>query len=319
MGSTLWLPLLDQSIAHPAEARRRRVVGFVSSSSLGDTGCAWRNDALTLQHPAGATCIFCDNPPDSGEHLWSDWMGSLLQRPGHKARKEIVKYFPYEGAPFGEIVHRRNHGATHKRKIHVVCARCNNGWMSQLESAKKYLKPMLVGDALTLDASALLIVTEWVVLKILVLENEPLGDRPATPIFSREQRLAFRDRREIPRGFRIWLAGSGSPKWYDSLSISAGRLLLSSKSGEYVPSPGPGHNAQSVTWGIRSLLIHSFAVTYPYLESRLQWDGPPYAERLWPPTGRSLNWPPRGFLTAHHCDSIAGEFLRLASSLPRSR
>ncbi len=279
-----------------------------------------RREVVTSLHDGvSETCIFCDNPPDSGEHLWSNWMGPLLQRPWHKSRFELVQNYSYEAAPFGEVAHWTHNGATHKKKIRVVCEQCNNGWMNKLECARHFLKPMILGESIALDSAAQRAIAEWIVLKLLVLEHDPTGGQKPTPIFSRRQRLAFKNNGQIPQSFRIWLCARGGPKWHDSLALSGGRLLLSSRSGRNIPRPGPGRNAQSVTWGMRSLLIHSFAVTYSYLDSRLTWDGPPCGVRLWPMSGHEIEWPSGLFLTDNGADTLADQFPRLAKSLPRSK
>lgn len=243
----------------------------------------------------------------------------MLERPDHKSRRETVRSYKYETAPFAEEAFEVNHGATHKKKIHVVCSRCNNGWMNTLETAKRHLKPMMLGEAITLDADAQRQIVEWIALKVLVLEHEPTGKRTPAPIFSRQHRLAFKETRAIPAGMRIWICARGGPRWHDSLVIGAGRFLLSSRSGRNVPPPGPEHNSQAVTWGIRNLLVHTFSITYPYLDARTQWDGPPGSVQLWPSAGGSVSWPPSVFLTDLGCDAVGDQFITLAKSLPRSQ
>jgi hypothetical protein len=79
------------------------------------------------------TCIFCTNAADSGEHMWSAWMGKLLKRQGHKSRLEIVRTFSVESGPFSELAYWSCHGATHNKKVYVVCKSCNTKWMNDIE------------------------------------------------------------------------------------------------------------------------------------------------------------------------------------------
>jgi hypothetical protein len=267
-----------------------------------------------------ATCIFCDDPPDSGEHLWSRWMRRLLHRSWNKQRFEMARNFPREAAPFGELSHWTFQGPTHHKKIKVVCDTCNTGWMSRLESASKFLKPMMLGQQIRLDREAQRIITKWIVLKILVLEHDPTGGLPAHPIFSRRARLAFKTTRKIPRGFRIWLNGRGGPKWHDSARLSSGRFVLSPKTlaaRNFKPT-GPGRNIQSVTWGIRNLLIHSLAITYPTLDASVSWEEPPGAVQLWPLQRGAILWPLDSFLTDWAVDELSERLGQFAGSFPRT-
>lgn len=268
------------------------------------------------------TCIFCDNAADSGEHLWSDWMGDLLKRKWHRSRLEIVKDFRFEGAPFGELSYWSCHGATHKKKVYVVCATCNNGWMNDLEkAARAYLEQMIKGELITLDQTAQRAVAEWISLKVLVLEHDPTGGQPPTPIFSREDRLNFKDTHRPPSGFRAWLCkanGEDSSRWYDSLTLGAARMLLSPTAlfAGNLPPAGPSRNVQAVTWGIRHLLIHSFSITYPYLNPLLQmrFEG---GVNVWPPTNRTIRWPTDDVFADGEIDMLANSLEAYSMTLPR--
>jgi hypothetical protein len=71
---------------------------------------------MARKQAAGSTCLFCDRPATSGEHLWPDWMEPVLRRDGHNPRSEIVNNFPLVGAPFGEIARLSSQGATHRKR-----------------------------------------------------------------------------------------------------------------------------------------------------------------------------------------------------------
>src|SRR6516162_2332321 len=78
-------------------------------------------------------CAFCPSTADlTGEHLWSHWMDDLF--PGKKR-------FTSKNEK-GEII-KQWEDASLSWKAKVVCRRCNNGWMSDMES--KHAKPAMTG------------------------------------------------------------------------------------------------------------------------------------------------------------------------------
>jgi hypothetical protein len=105
---------------------------------------------------AVSRCIFCDNLVDSGEHLWPRWARKLLKRAGHLRRTETAIDYPAASAPFGTISHWTVNGSTYQKKVHVVCRTCNNGWMNLRHEnpSRKYLKPMMKGESVSLDFDA---------------------------------------------------------------------------------------------------------------------------------------------------------------------
>ena len=85
-------------------------------------------------------CIFCNGHPLIKEDAWPQWLVTLVGRDRISCTvwqgDSIQRRFPTKG-----IVQR----------VVCVCAACNNGWMSQLEStAKPILAPLVDGIATTL-------------------------------------------------------------------------------------------------------------------------------------------------------------------------
>lgn len=88
--------------------------------------------------PLPSFCIFCGGRPLTREHIWADWFRAYLPRP-----------LPFYHS--GRIVLSEDNTQTHKsekisgdpkcRKMRIVCNRCNNEWMSDLQNATK---PILI-------------------------------------------------------------------------------------------------------------------------------------------------------------------------------
>jgi hypothetical protein len=71
-------------------------------------------------------CIFCGNRADSREHVFAEW---LIERTG-------LKNYPVRSAyrREAEIKARPEPHRLAALLVKVVCKKCNNGWMSELES-----------------------------------------------------------------------------------------------------------------------------------------------------------------------------------------
>jgi hypothetical protein len=141
------------------------------------------------------TCIFSDNEADSGEHLWPDWVHVFIRKNGIQLGglrtqigdgPEVIEY-------------------DLEKKIDTVCHKCNNTWMSQFEQKNRprFLK-MLQNEPFSLDAGGMKTITEWAVLKSMVLEStKPRHGNE--PFYTREERIAFHEHHEIPARTRVWV------------------------------------------------------------------------------------------------------------------
>lgn len=267
-------------------------------------------------------CIFCPNIANSGEHIWPRWMRDLLNRPWDIKRTETTYNYPRSAAPFGEVIQGTWNGATHHRKVYVVCESCNNGWMNQEYEipARKFLEPMLKGDSILLDAAAQEIIARWFALKVLVIEKDPDAGQPPSPIFTKQSRLTFKRTGRIPDGFRIWIAARGGELWHSSLALGSGRVGASPEPGadasDYT-QPGRLRNVQAATMGAGHLLLHTLAISWPFLAKRFQWTVPTEAFQIWPPSGQTVIWPPDSYLLDWACEDLSKQFSEFAKSTPR--
>ncbi|MGH7023503.1 MAG: hypothetical protein ACREEB_07925 [Caulobacteraceae bacterium] len=174
------------------------------------------------------------------------------------------------------------HGHTVNLTIKGVCKRCNNGWMSGMESAAKpHLEPLLLGRRTTLGATAIEALAHWVVLKIMVHESI----EPRECVFTREDTLRFAQDRYVPEGVYVWLFKTKElePRAYCSrafMNVSNVIGMLREKA-----------NVQTTVFVVGRLVIFFYcdrskaqiAITEP---SQFR------AKRLWPPRGPHVLWPP---------------------------
>src|SRR5688572_30048282 len=95
------------------------------------------------------TCLFCDETTLTREHVWPDWISKYLYGAPTKDRFRATRFDGPNRTPVGAPfkASELNH------KARIVCASCNSGWMSELEThAKPVLQPLLLGRSVNLDA-----------------------------------------------------------------------------------------------------------------------------------------------------------------------
>jgi hypothetical protein len=253
-------------------------------------------------------CVFCEDGavpgnPMTGEHLWSNWMSEFLPTLTDPEYVEVAATFTQKTVMTNKF-ERTRQGHTNTKTIKVVCKTCNSGWMSGLESAvQPYLVPLILGAPVRLDTDAKQILARWIVLKILVAENNSYREFSADPIFGQASREAFRVSLQIPDGIRIWLAFLRGSKW----STGFFRHTAGLSPPPLDPKQVGTKNVQTTTFGLGKLLIHSSSTVHAPLYSILELEGisPPF-EALWPLTTNEIVWPPRFFVGDADADQVAG-------------
>jgi len=159
-----------------------------------------------MNKPAGK-CIFCRNGNLSKEHIFADWLHEYLPRTrsftDHRVNHGLDDPYGRKDVAAGKLA---NNGDPLSRKLRVVCASCNNGWMSRLQIlAKPILLPFVLGKWRALDANETRIIANWITMFTMVIE---FAD-PATAVVPVAQRELFAarddDARRPPMGWRMWI------------------------------------------------------------------------------------------------------------------
>jgi hypothetical protein len=99
--------------------------------------------------PMPSICIFCGGLPLTREHIWADWFRAHLPRtlPFYHSGRIVLNE---------DNTRTRNSkkmsGDPRSKKLRIVCNKCNNGWMSDLQNATKpILTPLLHHQQITLS------------------------------------------------------------------------------------------------------------------------------------------------------------------------
>lgn len=138
-------------------------------------------------------CIFCTGTGLTKEHIFPRWLVDVLTPA--VVGTEISVERTRQWADRAEQ-QRWTAPDVASATARVVCASCNSGWMSRLESrAKPLLRPMILGNPTTLDPAEQIALAGWTAMKAYVLEYA-MGDViVATP----DERRALMDH-GYPRG-----------------------------------------------------------------------------------------------------------------------
>lgn len=161
-------------------------------------------------------CAFCGECHRlTKEDFWPSWARKYCSIPpntgftGHA----VSLNKPLEGGRFDQRVSLgclTRHGHPFDQTLRIVCAECNNGWMSGLqEKAKPHLLPHLLGEWPEKDETAQRALSAWMCMTTLVLERA----HPPTAYNTPEERLNFRSRMEPAGDWQIWVGHVEGTKW----------------------------------------------------------------------------------------------------------
>jgi hypothetical protein len=153
-------------------------------------------------------CLFCNRSANSLEHIWPAWILERLriERP---IRHSI-------GNSQTKIINNP------QLKVRAVCEKCNNGWMSVLESQNIPLIGCLMQDiSAPLDASQQGLLAAWSLKTAIVLDS--VGTRNREFFYYKSECENLRLRSTIPGPTRVWvgrcsassLALLGTDVWID--------------------------------------------------------------------------------------------------------
>lgn len=238
-------------------------------------------------------CIFCQQYGKlTREHLWSDWIGGLFGK-----REE---YTVQRKRPTGELIEWETVGLN--QTATVVCGKCNNEWMSDVETqAKPILSPLIkYGVPLSFLPAGLAILAAFAFKNAIISDHTYRERKPFFPI---SDRVRFMKTLEIPDGVQMWIASSGSEQFngvFHSYVFQVGA------------ADGPLHSAEffSFTWSAGYLVLQVLAPRWrkyrrryerlPMLTPDKIWDR--VSVRFWPNDGRPITWNPTYDLSGNSLD-----------------
>ena len=117
-------------------------------------------------------CAFCGNPGASHEHIFPKWLKEYFPRDESSTHTFGAIRWPAGLITKSPILHQRKR-QWHSGTVHVrvVCERCNNDWMSQLEERTKHLIiPLLICNRTNLGLEAQTALATWASKTTMIAE-----------------------------------------------------------------------------------------------------------------------------------------------------
>jgi hypothetical protein len=245
-------------------------------------------------------CVFCEQKGLTKEHIWPVWSSQYLKPTTNSYIEDLTLRTGLSSTVNSKSV-KEKPGTTFTKKIRVVCRKCNNGWMSDLETdTKPILSKLIATQNHVLEKQEIEQLIKWITLKVLVLEHSQRKDA-VTPFFERK---AFKESFRMPSNFRIWIAKCGVSGWEGTFWRDASTVSTN----EELPATGIDKNIHSITFGFGDLLVHVIHTSLKDLKIDLDVSVPDCIYSLYPYSS-PISWPPSKSLSSD-------EAHRLTKSLP---
>jgi hypothetical protein len=249
------------------------------------------------------TCIFCGKYPLTREDVWPKWLIPYLPRvmPRHSNASHLIH-------PDGAVITSRNlrPGDPMSTRAKCVCAPCNNGWMSALQTrAKSLVLPLVRGQEIGLSPIDQRVLAAWIAMSAVTSEFFS----PATVAIPQADRDRVRHYAEAPTHWKIWIGNYRRQNWrpyriHNALEITEKDVTESASIHNFrIARP----NTQTTTIVFGQLYAHVASSTFPEVVARLIFPRPVDAilTQLWPPRADDIAWPPGRVMTDQDADDVA--------------
>lgn len=254
-------------------------------------------------------CIFCGAQGNiSKEHFWPEWLAPHIPQAAESRR--ISGVLASEGKQPQQLLSlSERDGSVLTKKFRVVCKNCNNGWMSQTESA---VKPTLIAlinrSKLALSSEDAQLLALWVSVKAIV--GEYSTENTALTILE-DRRLVCTDN-TIPEYFRIFVG-------YHSLQAQAGyqrhsTTLSTDALGPIPPLPNLiTRNIQATCFLVGPLVFYVVAARIQGFNINAL-NPSNQMIQLWPQTSANLDLSALTPICANYISTIANRLMTLIAS-----
>ncbi len=225
---------------------------------------------------ARRVCIFCGRSPVTNEHVIPRWVAALILK--DPRAKNLPRPIDHQLRGDTRLVTWRSDRIDVRAKC--VCRDCNQGWMSRIEDdAQAFIRPMIMGQHISLDADAQRRVATWVALRALVFRHLAEGVIPA----DEEWRKQFYDHRSPPDTCYQWIiAYDGSQPFY----YAGNDITVSFDTGN---PTDPGDTPHGI---LMILAVGYFAVKVLWIrKGEPNKPPPPGLLRAWPASSTPILWP----------------------------
>lgn len=244
-------------------------------------------------------CAFCGSAGVTKQHVWPDWLKTVIPREGTEHSQSLTRV--NNAVPDVFIIrpelefHRGPFGA---RKIRNICATCNSGWMSRLETAAKpSLTELIMRRSLTLDSASQLSLSAWAVMTSIMAEYTDKSSQ-SIPL---EHRRHLMEHGIPPDGWHIWIGTYEGERWKQGYRHHGYQTAYRNASHQTRPE----WSTQQSTFVAGALFIHAASTTVPSLHSASNALMDHRVVQIWPITNSTVVFPTATTLTDDLTDYIA--------------
>lgn len=247
------------------------------------------------------TCIFCG--PNCGrltkEDVWPTWLGQYVPKNGtsYSASSTVV----HDDRP-ADVDRRNINGDSKSRRVKLVCADCNNGWMSRLqERAKPVVLPLAIGRSTSIGVDAQGTLAAWCAMSVMTSDHF-YPDRAAIP---QQHRDALMNVGMPPAAqWKIWIGHYERGDWVADWVKNALAISSEAHPARHLPNGLPIPNTQTTTLVFGKLYVHAVSSVHSDI---IDMTGSPSSKlvRLFPLGGSAIEWPQK-CMTDRDADDAAG-------------
>ncbi len=247
----------------------------------------------------------------TGEHIFSAWIGRLLDSPKYSWR--------FIDPETGEI---KEWKASLDLKMRVVCEPCNSGWMSDLEAEAKNA----FSDIIKYGSKISLLPRGIALLAAFAFKNAVIAtcmNPSREPFFTRAERENFRSSLSLPLNIQMWVG------CLQDISMTA--TFIGHVFGLNVPPGTRRHGieiydleAYAFTYSAGHLVLQVLACRHGKIVNRGKplhilrpnpvWDDA--VVQFWPDTGTPISWPPSCNLNSDSLNLLANRWRSAITFVP---
>lgn len=182
-------------------------------------------------------CIFCDGSNLTREHVFPNWLRNYIDRKYDRTFHTETTTDPYSGQTETKNGRLNRPGDPLSQRLKVVCAKCNNEWMSAQQTKSKDLLIKLVDNTWEtmspVEAEAL---SSWITMTTMVLDTAHSIDKVATEQW---QRTKFFETKLPPDGWSLFIARRLPENTHMSFNHTGTILKFKGRNNgrEFIPTP----------------------------------------------------------------------------------
>jgi hypothetical protein len=267
-----------------------------------------------------ARCAFCGSEAAlTSEHVWGDWIKAYVSP---QQNKHIISYQDVEyPGDWSSPARRIRAGDPLNAQVKLVCADCNNGWMSKVQNnVKIHLIPLLKGERCIINSAGLEKIATWITMATMTAEF--LTHRRRQIAITQGQRMVFMNTSMPLDTWRIWMGFSEktnpSQEWaHTSLPIYDPEDIPNVEHFDGAPQT----NTQCTTVRIGRFVFHSMSSVERANIAMWNWQTASRVRSvlvpIWPKRDPFVIWPVHGMSDADF-RSVATSFVVHADAVAKA-